>query len=123
MTELLNDRLRASLREAMRAKDAVAVAALRSALAALGNAEAVPVVVTSGPTTATHERIAGTAVGVGAAEVSRRVLSAEQQRAVVQAEVDERLIAADELDAGGQAERAVRLRAEAAVLTECLAAG
>jgi uncharacterized protein YqeY len=112
----LRDRLRAALRSAMLAKDAAAVGALRSALAALDNAEAVDAAPSSGPTVATHPRLAGTTVGVGAAEVERRSLSEDEQRAVLQAEVDERLAAAAQSDLGGRPDRAERLRAEAAVL-------
>ncbi len=116
----MRERLQAALRETMRAKDAVAVSALRSALAALGNAEAVPAAVPDGATAATHPRLAGTVTGVGAAEVARRTMTEDEQRAVVQSEVDERLSAARELDGRGRPERAERLRAEAAVLLECL---
>ena len=119
MTETsLRERLAASLREAMRAKDDAAVSALRSALAALDNAEAVDAAGPAGPVVATHPRLAGTAVGVGAAEVERRSLTEDEQRAVLQAEIDERLSAAAQSDLGGRPDRAERLRAEAAVLAE-----
>jgi uncharacterized protein YqeY len=43
----LRERLSASLRQALRSRDGAAVSALRSALAALDNAEAAPVAVCS----------------------------------------------------------------------------
>ena len=112
----LRERLNTALHEAMRARDTTAVSALRSALAALDNAEAVDAGQPAGPAVATHPHLAGTTVGVGAAEVERRSLSEDEQRAVVQAEVDERLAAAAQFDLGGRPDRAERLRAEAAVL-------
>ena len=47
-------------------------------------------------------------------------LADEQIRDLLHAEIDERLSAAEEFTAGGHAERATMLRAEAAVLTELL---
>ena len=104
----------------MRAKNPVALAALRSALAALDNAEAVPAALHDGPTTATHPRLAGTSVGVGAAEVARRTLSDDEQLALLRTEIDDRLSAAMEFEAGGQPDHAERLRAEADVLVDVL---
>lgn len=118
----VRDRLRTALRAAMRARDAVAVSVLRGALSALDNAEAVPTDVPDAPAVASHPRIAGTAAGLGAAEVERRVLTADEERDVVLAEIDERLAAASQFDLGGHPERAVRLRHEAEVLTACLQA-
>lgn len=112
----VGERLKTGLREAMRARDAVAVSALRSALAALGNAEAVDVGPPAGPTLATNAHVAGTTLGVGAAEVERRSLSEDEQRAVLQVEIDERLSAASQFDIAGRPDRAERLRAEATVL-------
>jgi uncharacterized protein len=110
----LPERLRLALRAALRARDAVAAAALRSALGALGNAEAVPAPAGLAGTTSSH--IAGAAAGPGAAEAQRRRLTAAQAAAVVQAEIDERLAAATQYDSAGHADRAARLRAEAQAL-------
>jgi hypothetical protein len=60
------------------------------------------------------EHFAGSAVGVGAAEVQRRSLTEAEQDAIVRAEIAERLEAADQYGPGPAADR---LRAEAAVLT------
>ncbi|WP_285576968.1 hypothetical protein [Actinoallomurus iriomotensis] len=107
-------RMRQALPEAMRARDKVAVSALRSALAALDNAEAVPVD-GSGP-----RGLEQSPVGVGATEAVRRELSERGMADIVRAEAGERLEAAARLTAPAQADRATRLRAEAAVLMRFL---
>jgi len=118
------DASRQDLTTALRARDAVAVSALRSALAAVGNAEAVPVPDAGGTGGATvGEHVAGARVGLGAGEVERRVLSEGDVVALVRAEVDERLAAAAQVEALGRADVAERLRAEAAVLQRHLPAG
>lgn len=75
----VEERLRAALRTAMRERDAVATAALRSALGALGNATAVPA---AAPASTGDEHFAGSAVGVGAAEAPRRTLTPAEEAAV-----------------------------------------
>jgi uncharacterized protein len=104
----------------MHDRDAVGLSALRSALAALDNAGAVPPDSHRHPAVATHAALAGTVIGVGAAEVAPRLLTDDEERAVVQAEIDERLAAAAEFGGGGRHDRAERLRAEARVLANCL---
>lgn len=89
MTMPIRELLQATLTERMRARDRDTVSALRSALAAIANAEAVPVE-QSGPAVATSADIAGAAVGLGAAEAPRRDLTEEQMRDLVAAEADER---------------------------------
>ncbi|MEV4744377.1 hypothetical protein [Streptomyces sp. NPDC049555] len=84
----------------MRARDKVAVTALRATLAALDNAEAVPL----------------EEAGSGSTEVARRELSERKVVDVVRAEAAERLQTAAQLTALAYEERAARLRAEAAVL-------
>lgn len=108
-------RLRAALTPAMRARDTAAVAALRSALAALDNAGAVPT--STDPASPASEHVAGAVAGVGAAEVARRELTEAEQVAIVRAEVAERGAAATVADGAGRADHAARLRAEAAALT------
>jgi uncharacterized protein YqeY len=103
----LPDRLRGALRGALKDRDAAATAALRSALGAIANAEAVDTV----PVDLVP------AVGVGAREVARRDLTDDQVAAIVRAEVTDREAAAREYDGLGRPERAERLRAEAAALT------
>ena len=116
----LRDRLRGALPAAIKARDAVAVAALRSALAAIGNAEAVAPPPGS-PAEAGHARLAGTVAGVGAAEAERRALSQAEVEQIVQTEVDERRSAADAYERAGRPEVARRLRAEADLLGGYLA--
>lgn len=96
----------------MRARDKVTVRALRATLAALDNAEAVPV---------DAAELRGSAlehspVGAGATEAARRELSERSVADIVRAEAKERLDAAAELTAPVHADRATELRAEAAVL-------
>jgi uncharacterized protein len=110
----LRGRLRGALPAAMKARDAAAVAALRSALAAIDNAEAVEP--GPSPAAAGHADLAGTVAGLGAAEVERRHLQEAEVERIVQAEVADRRAAADAYERAGQAERAGRLRAEADVL-------
>ncbi len=107
-------RLRADLKVAMKAREPEAVSALRTALAAIDNAEAVAVdghagALADGP-------IAGAMAGAGSTEAARRVLSMEDVRALLEAEIAERVAAAEGYDAGGQGEAADRLRREADVL-------
>ena len=108
----IRDDLQTALRSAMKARDKDAVNVLRSTLAALDNAGAVEadVAVVEG------EHFAGTAGGLGAAEVPRASLEDAQERAIVAAEAQERRAAADEYDRLGRAEEASRLRAEADLL-------
>jgi uncharacterized protein YqeY len=106
-------RLRLALTAALRARDMTAVAALRSALGAIGNAEAVPVPAGS---SAAGPHVAGSAAGLGAAEAERRWLSPAQVAAIVQAEIDERLAAAAQYERAGREDRAARLTAEAQAL-------
>ncbi|MDT5038055.1 MAG: uncharacterized protein QOE03_3240 [Micromonosporaceae bacterium] len=112
----LRQRLGDALRVAMKARDRVAVSALRSALAAMDNAEAVD------RTAAIDEPlgIEQIPVGVGAAEVERRVLTPAQLEHIVRAEVTDREAAAREYDLAGRPERAERLRGEVGVLSAYL---
>ncbi|MGV9860090.1 hypothetical protein ACWDTD_15760 [Gordonia sp. NPDC003425] len=107
-------RLRAELRTAMRSRDRVAVSALRSALAAIDNAES------SGIAAPAAGAIENTALGPGAAEVPRRELSKADVVAVLRAEISERDSAAATLDAAQAADRAAELRAQSALLRRLL---
>jgi uncharacterized protein len=114
----MREDLRNALPTAMRARDKIAVSALRSALAALDNAEAVA---GETPTETSSAHVAGAVVGLGAAEVARRELSAADIAAVLEQEIAERLDAADQAVHHGQHEHAERLRAEAQILQPYLA--
>ncbi len=100
----------------MRARDKVAVSALRATLGALDNAEAVPV----GEAELRGVALEQSPAGAGATEAVRRELSERDEEDVVRAEVAERLEAAAQLTAPAHADRAARLRAEAAVLLRFL---
>ena len=65
--------------------------------------------------------IAGAAVGLGAAEVERRTLTSAEMVAIVREEAAERQTAARAYERAGQSGHAERLRAEAEVLSSCLA--
>jgi uncharacterized protein YqeY len=108
--------MRQALPEAMRARDKVAVSALRATLAALDNAEAVPVDDAASGGSAIEQA----PVGVGTTEAARRELSERRVVDVVRAEAAERLEAAAQLTAPAHADRAAQLRAEAAVLLRFL---
>jgi uncharacterized protein len=114
-------RLRVALGQALRRRDSTAVAALRSALSAIGNAEAVtpapPVAGASSP------HLAGARSGLGTGEAPRRRLTAGQVDQVIQAEISERRQAARGYERAGQPGRAQRLRAEADALESAVAAG
>jgi uncharacterized protein YqeY len=120
-TATLRARLRAALPAAMKARDRAAVAALRSALAAIDNAEAVAPEPEPEPV-GDDSPIAKARVGLGAGEAARHELTDDDVAAIVRAEVAERLTSADEYDDHGRDERADRLRAEAAVLQAHLSA-
>ncbi|MFD4524030.1 hypothetical protein ACFWP7_08900 [Streptomyces sp. NPDC058470] len=96
----------------MRARDKAAVSALRATLAALDNAEAVPV----GEAELRGLALEQSPVGVGTTEAARRELSESDVVAVVRAEAAERLEVSAQLTAPAHADHAARLRAEAAVL-------
>jgi uncharacterized protein YqeY len=115
--QLWRETLRDALLAARKGRDATRVSALRSALSAIDNAETPDTVDVDAPAS---ETIAGSVVGVGAAEVARRELSDAQVRDLLRAEVDERLVAAEQVSGGGHTERAATLRAEAAVLADLL---
>jgi uncharacterized protein len=76
----LRTRLRSALLEARRARDAETAATLRTALAALENAEAVPMDATAGA-------IEAAPIGAGATEAPRRELTDADERAVLGAEI------------------------------------
>jgi hemoglobin len=97
----------------MKTRDAVSTSALRSALGAIDNAEAVDADIVApmaeGP-------IAGAVTGLGAGELPRRTLSEDDIAAIVQAEIAEREAEAQSYDELDRVDEADRLRAEAYVL-------
>ena len=108
--------MRAALPVAMKARDTVAVAALRATLGAIDNAEAV-----ERPAGAERgQAIEQSALGAGAAEADRRVLTDADVAGIVRHAVAEREDAARGYDEAGRPDRARRLRAEAEVLSAYL---
>jgi uncharacterized protein len=100
----------------MKSRDRVAVAALRTTLAAIDNAEAVDASSVAQPKTGS-EHVAGASAGAGSSDVPRRVLSEAEVNAIIHQQQEERWTAALEYEKLGQREHADRLRREAAVLT------
>jgi uncharacterized protein YqeY len=106
----LRTRLRAALLEARRARDAETVSTLRTALAALENAEAVPTAARAGA-------IEQAPVGAGAAEAARRVLSDADELALLDEEIAS-LHEAGRVLASAAPERATAVRRAAGVLAD-----
>ena len=98
------DDMRASLREAMKARDREAVSALRTALAAVENAEAPPI------------DTAGLEVHGSLTQHDRLDLSAAEVTAVLRAQIVEREEAIASLQGRGQDDTIARLTREIAVL-------
>lgn len=118
-TPTVRERLRQALGAAVKARDTIAVSALRSALGAIDNASAIP----AGPakvTSASSPHFAGAVAGLGAGEAERRGLTEDSARAIVLAEVTERRDAAREYERAGHTDRARRLRQEADVLVSAV---
>ncbi|MFI0938252.1 hypothetical protein [Streptomyces sp. NPDC021020] len=109
----LQQRLRAALPAAMRARDKATLALLRSTLAAIENAEAVELPDAPGVSLAIEQ----TPVGAGAAEVARRELTDADVERIVRAELAEREAAAEAYDRAGQPAQAEQLRAGVAVVS------
>ena len=133
--EDIRARMRRGLVAAMKARDQQTVAVLRSTLAAIDNAEAIEndeVVYddaideyVADPGSAlgavdAHPAVAGSVLGVGAAEVDRQILTPEEVEEVVRGEVTVREVAADMLARVGRPDHAERLRAQAKLLTTYL---
>lgn len=116
----LPERLRADLTAAMRAKDRETVKVLRTVLSAIANAEAQPRADDVPPSLVSDGPIAGATDGLGSAEVERRVLSADDLRAIVTSERTERLETAALLATNGADDRAAVLRGEAELLERYL---
>jgi hypothetical protein len=116
--EALRAALRQSLTVALKARDSDALAALRTAIAAIDNAEAVAAPDVKPPVTSAH--IAGASSGAGSAEAVRRRLGASQVRDILRDQVTESAREADRYDAIGQQEAAQRLRRQADILATYL---
>jgi len=109
----LRQRLRAALTAALKERDSNAVAALRSALGTIDNAEAVDPVHRS---TSGGGAIAGAVTGLGAGEVARRDLSGVRAAAILGDEVASWESTAADYQRLGRDHEAALLRAQAAVV-------
>ena len=118
----IRQRLASALTAALKGRDKIAVSALRSALAAIDNASAVP----AGPAPAASTggpHFAGAIAGLGAAEAERRYLGEAEIEEIVRTEVAERETAALAYEQAGHREQAERLRQAAAVLMAAIGTG
>jgi len=95
---------------------------LRSALAAVGNAEAVPADETSAAGIG-HSPIAGALPGLGAGDAPRRSLTDADVAGIIRTEITERQNAAAAYQRSGHAARSERLHREAQVLQAVLQHG
>jgi len=107
----IREQLKIDLRGAMKARATEDVATLRSVLAAIDNAEAVPVA----PTSSSVEPVIGKS-----ADVPRKLLSAADIRQIVQDEVDERRHASETYRQIGERAEAERLQRAADLLAAYL---
>jgi len=112
--QALRDALRRDLTSAMKAREPDAVSALRTVIAAIDNAEAVPAPDENPATTSGH--IAGARAGLGAAEAARRDLTGSQQQAILRDQITGYTTEADRYEALGQPGAARRLRDQARLL-------
>ena len=107
--EVIKARLRADLRLAMRARASLEVGVLRALIAAVDNAQAVPI-------GGGHQRYVVHTFGDASAEVPRLMLDVAQVERLLEGEIANRRMAAEQFDALARPERAAELRAEAAVV-------
>jgi uncharacterized protein YqeY len=98
--EALRTALRLGLTTAMKSRDRDALAALRTAIAAIDNAEAVPAPDAAPAATSAH--IAGARSGLGS-----------ELQDILRGQISEHTSEADRYDALGQADSAARLRRQA----------
>jgi uncharacterized protein len=118
-TTPLQVRLQTALIQALSSRDVVAAAALRSALSAIANAEAVPPADASSRRTSS-EHVAGAVAGLGATEAPRHELAEADIAAIVTTEITDRRSAAAEYERLGRADQFERLRREAEILANLL---
>jgi hypothetical protein len=111
----LRSRLRGDLHAAMKAQRRDEMAALRTLIAAIDNAESVDEASVS-PPPSPGERVAGAVRGLGAADTARRSLSEREVQRIIEAELWERDAQAERLTLLGRADDASRPRIEADVI-------
>lgn len=113
--EILRTRLRRDLRAAMKAQRRDEMAALRTLIAAIDNAEAAETPSLASPPDAS-EHVAGARRGIGTADTARRSLSDGDLQRIVEAELWERDAQADRLELLGRTDDSTHLRTQAEVL-------
>jgi uncharacterized protein YqeY len=112
----LTTRLQRALTVTMKERQRPATSALRTALAAIANAEAVPGEAAGG----TSGPFAGSVAGVGATDVARRTLAEHERVAIVEDEIAAHHETAALLEAAGRVVEAVEQRLQADVLAACV---
>lgn len=115
----LRARLRGDLRDAMKARDAVATGLLRRLIALIDNAEAValtPAQAAAVDLSAGASEWVATGASFGAAEVPRKILTAADLTALFRAEAAKIAATAAEMDRVGRPAEAAAARLEAALL-------
>jgi uncharacterized protein YqeY len=115
----MRSRMRQDMTAALKDRDEVTVAALRSAIAAIDNAEALDTSANTARDTGS-QHIAGATAGVGSSDVERRILSDAEVQGIIRRQVEERREAADQYVKLGREDQAMRLRREAGVLSDYL---
>ena len=116
--EALRAALRRDLTAAMKAREPEAVAVLRTAIAAIDNAEAIAAPGTAPGATSPY--IAGARAGLGAAEAARRQLTRDELQTILRDQVTEYTREADRYAGHGQDTAAQRLRNQASLLARYL---
>jgi hypothetical protein len=116
--EILRARLRSDLRAAMKAQRQDEMAALRTLIAAIDNAEAVEDAASPSrsPSPSSGAHVAGAVPGLGAADATRRSLSERDLQRIIESELWERDAQAERLTLLGRSGDASRLRLEAEVI-------
>jgi uncharacterized protein len=112
--EILLTRLRGDLRAAMKAQRREEMAALRTLIAAIDNAQSVEDSAPAPPSPSEH--VAGGAPGLRAADAARRELSERDLQRIIEAELWERDAQAERLTLLGRVDDASRLRYEVDVI-------
>jgi uncharacterized protein len=115
--EILRAQLRRDLRAAMKAQRRDEMAALRTLIAAIDNAESVEDPAPATPAApASGAPVAGSLPGLGTADAARRELSERDLQRIIESELWERDAQAERLELLGRAGDASRLRAEAKMI-------
>jgi hypothetical protein len=119
--EILRARLRGDLRAAMKAQRRDEMAALRTLIAAIDNAESVEDAALPPPSSGEH--VAAAVRGLGAGDAARRSLSERDLQRIIETELWERDAQAQRLTLLGRADDATRLHREAAVIARYQTSG